>query len=334
MEQISTVNRLARLPWLTLFKVSIGVTLLILAIRGVNLRLVLTALSEVNLPWVTVTLGVILFATWLKALRWRLLLSGAAPEIGVKTTLGPLMLGQALNMLAWARLGDVARVGWLQMRTGAGTIGIMASVLAEKLLDAFMIALLALLLVSQTIFLSFDTIAFTAGLSLLGVALFAGSARWGAPVVDHVVGWMAQRRLPGYKRLGHWLKAGMDALEPLAQMRLFVAVLGTSALIWGAAWATNVTLFVATDLTLPFRAALLVLVLIFVGVAPGLMPTNVGPFYFLSSLALRSYGIEQSAALGYAVLLHLLVTIVPLVGAVIFLLSRGGGRKLWRPHRT
>jgi hypothetical protein len=82
-------------------------------------------------------------------------------------------------------------------------------------------------------------------------------------------------------------------------------------------WLTNLMLFTSLGLPLGATAGGLVLVLVYIGLLPALMPGNIGPFYFFASLALVPFGILHETAITYAILLHALVTLPPLLGGAV-----------------
>ena len=91
-------------------------------------------------------------------------------------------------------------------------------------------------------------------------------------------------------------------------------------MIWGLMWSTNLLLFKSLGLYLGGTAGGLVLVLVYIGLFPALMPGNIGPFYFFARLALLPIGIIQDQAVVFAVLLHAIVTLPPLLGGAVGLL--------------
>ena len=89
-------------------------------------------------------------------------------------------------------------------------------------------------------------------------------------------------------------------------------------------WLTNLLLFKSLGIPLGGTAAGLVLILVYVGLLPALMPGNIGPFYFFARLALLPFGIIHDQAFVFAVILHAIVTLPALLGGVIGLLVRPG----------
>ena len=86
---------------------------------------------------------------------------------------------------------------------------------------------------------------------------------------------------------------------------------------------TNLLLFRALNIHPGWQASGLVIVLVYIGVLPALMPGNIGPFTYFAQLALIPFGIGTSTALAFAVLLYGIVTIPPLfIAGVMLLFSR------------
>jgi hypothetical protein len=84
--------------------------------------------------------------------------------------------------------------------------------------------------------------------------------------------------------------------------------------------ATNVFVMNALDILPILESASAVVVLIYIGGIPALMPGNIGPFYFFASLGLTLYGIQSEPALTFAIVLHALVTLPSLAAAGLSLL--------------
>lgn len=109
--------------------------------------------------------------------------------------------------------------------------------------------------------------------------------------------------------LDNWIQSSQWLKNPL---EVLPSVLLT-VLIWAFMWFTNSLLFKALGLPVSSVAGGLVLVLVYIGLLPALMPGNIGPFYFFASIALLPFGILQDQAVVFAVLLHAIVTLPPLL---------------------
>jgi uncharacterized membrane protein YbhN (UPF0104 family) len=116
-----------------------------------------------------------------------------------------------------------------------------------------------------------------------------------------------------------WGDQIVDGLDGLRSPKHLLGSMGLSVIIWGVMLTTNLAMFRTLSLQLPIQAGLLVLVLVHVGLIPALMPGNIGPFYFFARLSLTPFAIATGETVGFAVLLHAVVTLPPLLGAAVYL---------------
>jgi hypothetical protein len=314
-------------------RIALGIVLLFFSLREVDWRLLGQHLAAARLSWLAAALGAILLTTLLKVLRWRSLMHSlaAGKPAGLLRLGGAFVVGQAANILLPFRGGDVARVGWLALEEQEGDRALAGAVTVglEKYLDV--VALAALLLLLWPL-LPIQALERSRGwwlpLSILLTALFLLSL-WAAP---RVWSWMKPRlegRLPSawqgrLVRADHWLRSSLR----LRTAKGWIPLAGWTVCIWGLMAATNLLVLAALGLPTDARAAGLVLVMIYVGVAPALMPGNAGPFYFFAMLGLAPFGVAEPERIAFAVLLHALVTVPPLALAVVYLAaSRWMGRR-------
>ncbi len=129
--------------------------------------------------------------------------------------------------------------------------------------------------------------------------------------------------LSGFLGLGDRFVEGLARLRRLGGMP---AVLLLTLASWVSMYSTNLTLAYALGIEVPPSAGLLVTVLVFLAIIPRLMPGQVGPFYFFARLALEQFSVAPEKTVAYAVFLHALFMLPPLVGAGLYLLV--GARRL------
>ncbi len=101
---------------------------------------------------------------------------------------------------------------------------------------------------------------------------------------------------------------GLGSLRAASKRNVLRGLLTWSISAWLFGIITNYLVFVAIGLAVPIWAALLILVVTQVGAAviPS-APGQVGVFHYLAVLSLSVFSVEKEVALGYAVLLHLVV---------------------------
>jgi uncharacterized protein (TIRG00374 family) len=124
------------------FAVSAGFTYV--ALRNVRLDDVWDGLTESNYWWVVPSVGLIVAALALRALRWRFLFA-AATRPPYRPVLSATILGQFFNNVLPARAGEAARVIALSRSARTSRAETVATVVVERVFDVM--ALLVLLFV-------------------------------------------------------------------------------------------------------------------------------------------------------------------------------------------
>jgi uncharacterized membrane protein YbhN (UPF0104 family) len=226
-------------------------------------------------------------------------------------------VGQAVNILGLARLGDVARVAALRREAGASGVGTAGSVAAEKLLDLGCLAAAGAawlaLLVGNGKSMPASSLAPAALLALAGIVLLAWRGeRW----MGGLQAFLARSAQPVVRALAPRVGALAVGFAGLTQRRSLARATALSGLIWLNMGVTNWLLLNALNLPAAPALALSVLVVVTLGVAPNLTPASIGPAHWAATFALTLFGVERSHALAYAIVLHAVLTAVPLVVAL------------------
>ena len=303
----------------------LGLLLLILALRQVDMAAFVASLRGADFGWLLVTLSTVLLGIGLKAVRWSILLKPVCPEKSPREVLGALLTGQAANILLPVRGGEVVRVAAV-VRPSDGRAGaVLVGIGVEKALDFLALSAAAALtmpLMPAGLPSSAWAKALAAGLAMLGgalaVVLFWRRAwEWVRSLLDGVPS--APR-----DRMQGWLDNLSLSLERLAGSGNRVQVLVLTAAIWSVMLSTNLVLLRTLGMTPAAGPALLVLVAVHLSLMPALMPGNLGPFYVAVELGLSPFGYPLERAALYAILLHALVTLPPLAGAGLYLIAARG----------
>jgi len=298
----------------------ISVVCLWLAFRDVPFSQVMAVFSQADYRFVALALVLVLVSPLVRAVRWRLLYHPDQKGLSYLRLAKVLLIGQMLNIVVPARLGEVARIyfmGQTESRSRARTLGTIA---VEKWLDILMLLLLVLLV---PIFVSLppwfrDS---RPSLAVLAVAFLALALilSYGKDRLLTLVE-SASRFLPeGWRTKVHRATGlALSSLDVLRSPWVGLKLQGWSLLIWVLSISVNYTVFLALGLPLPFAAAVFLVVVLEVGVAVPSVPGKLGIFHYLCTLALGVFGLEKGAALGYAVLLYFVVFGPPsLLGALL-----------------
>ena len=297
---------------LTFLKVLAGITLLFLTFRGIQVENLVGSILSADIAWLIGTLSMILLGLGLKLWRWRILLGNFHIKIGLSRLFSAYFVGQATNIILPFRGGELVRLGYFAEEKKiipAATL----TILLEKYLDLLALTACSILV---SLKISLDNILDLRGFLLpitiiITISLLLGIL-FGPLLWEKIV---AMQLLPN--RLTSWVDPMIQATKWLKNPLQFFIMLMLTTFIWSIMWLTNLWLFTSLRLPLGVTAGGLVLVLVYIGLLPALMPGNIGPFYFFASLALVPFGILHESAVTYAVLLHALVTLPPLIGGLV-----------------
>jgi uncharacterized protein (TIRG00374 family) len=256
-----------------------------------------------------------------KTARWQLLFYPRHRQRRYGKLLAILFIGQMINIVVPARLGELARaylVGEIEGESKALALGTIA---VEKAVDLLMEILLFVgLLLTMAVprwvqepgaGLAVITIVLLGALVLAALYKERLLSAFGRLMVT--LPELARARLMGQ------LAAAMGSLEVLRQWDASLGVMGWSILSWLLAASTNYIVFLALGLHLSFLAAVFLLVVLQVGVAVPSSPGKIGVFHYLCLLALSVFSVERSLALSYGLLLYFVAFLPPILLGAFFL---------------
>ena len=287
-----------------------------------------SALREMDFRWVFAALVLNLSSVPLRALRWRLMFrTYPAPPFGAMVR--AMLIGQAVNALAPARLGDLARS---TLVGGKSTTYVLGTLMVEIALDLLMLAALVVLLLSQVTLPAWwrgsgEALLATATVALALVTAAVLSRRWIARTLDVL---LRRRPRPLVHRLLSAAQQALQSLDVLGGPTL-LAALGASLLVWVVYTSVNLSLLRAVTEQPPVLAALFLLAVLQLGVAVPSSPGRIGVYHYLCIQALAIFAIGDAKAVSYAIVLHLISVVVPIVLGAI--LAWQLGVSLWTPSR-
>ncbi len=301
---------------------TLAVTLLFsyIALSGVHLAQAWHALGASNYLWLAPALVALGLALTARALRWRSLFAPARrPPLG--SVYDAMMVGYLYNNILPARSGEVARVFVLTRRSNAQPVEIIGTTVLERLFD--IVGLLLIFFLAQP---WLPAVSWFHTAAVVAAALAATVAV--AAVILAVYGDRALRlllrpleRLP-FLSNQHIEHAATELAHGLSALRYpGVAFLG---LLWTLlAWLLSAVMayFVslAFHLHLPFACSVLVTVTVGLAMILPAPPAAIGVFEGAVLIAMKAYGLTQSAALPYALILHL-ANFVPFIVVGVLLL--------------
>lgn len=324
MTQLFTKQHLVNL-----LKIALGLLLLYLSFQRVDWPILLGALRSVSGLWLFLAVLSVVLSLALKVVRWDLLLRNYQQRLPPLRLISSFFLGQAANILLVIRGGEIVRVTTAHQSGKDDWVEITATIAIEKYLDLLFLVLLMLAMATNLPALALETMGSLYPLLiimtiLLLLAVLLGPTLWRRFFPgESKKPWLAkvQRKLDQFLQVSLWLR------DP----RKLLPSLGITLLIWVVMELTNRLVFQSLAIDLGWDAAVLVLILVYIGVLPALMPGNLGPFTFFAQLALIPYAVPNELAVAFAIILYVIVTLPPLLisGLLMLLPTR---LKLEVPH--
>jgi uncharacterized protein (TIRG00374 family) len=278
-----------------------------LAFRDVSISQIVAAFGHVDWRLVALALGLVLMSHLARTARWKLLYHPDQKKLSFLRLAEVLFISQMLNIASPVRLGEVARIyfmGHLEARSRARTLGTIA---VEKWLDILTLLILMLLVpVSVSLPAWFQD----SKVSLAAIVIaFFGATLLLSFGKDRLFVFLEStlRFLPENwrARLRQTVDLTLSSLDVLRSPWVGVRLLGWSLLVWFLGVLVNYVVFLALSLSIPFAAALFLLIVLQVGAVVPSAPGELGIFNYLCVLAFETFSVGKGIALGYSVLLYL-----------------------------
>jgi uncharacterized protein (TIRG00374 family) len=303
---------------------ALGVLLLALAFRGVDPSSLMAALAKTDPTLVILALATVAATMGAKAHRWGLLFYPSHRDLRFGRLLSALLIGQMMNSLLPARLGELARAYLIGETEGQHKLFALGTIVVEKLLDGLMLLLLlALLFLLMPLPDWLRIPGATTGLALAGllaaILLLTGQRERILGAMDRLC-----QLVPFLERFGlrQRLAVLADGLSSLRATDVNTRLLAWSVGIWVLAALTNYLTLLALRIEAPLLlASLFVLVVIHIGLVIPSSPARIGVFHYLCVLSLSVFGVEGSLALAYGFVLHFIV-VLPIIFVGLFFLWR------------
>ena len=251
------------------------------------------------------SLALLAVALVLRALRWQFLFA-AATRPPYRPVLSATILGQFFNNVLPARAGEAARVIALNRSARTSRAEIVATVVVERVYDVLTLLILLFVIVPWL-----PHVTWVHAAAILAIALTVGMA---AAVVVLVV--FHERpfrfllrplaRLPfvSVERTEHLAASLLRGAASLRDPWLATVAFVLTALSWVLLALSIWVLMLGFDLHLSPLAGGLITVAVALSMILPSSPAAVGVFETATVVSLKAYGIPESAALSYALVLH------------------------------
>jgi uncharacterized protein (TIRG00374 family) len=252
-------------------------------------------------------------AVAIRALRWQLLfLPESRPAF--RPTLRALLIGQFGNCILPARAGEAARVVVICRETSVSWPQATGTAVVERIYDV--VGLLLLLFVFVPFFPEIDWLrragvvaAVVGGLAVAGVIVLALFGTRAVRVLLRPVAWLPRVRPEQVESVAERLTHGLAGLHRPGMAGAAFSLTIVSWLIFAASfWLVSI----GFDLGIGYAGGMLVLIATSLVLVVPSLPGAIGTFEAAALVALSAYGIDDSEALAYAVVLHAL-NVIPYI---------------------
>lgn len=283
-----------------------------LALRRVDWGEAIVGVRQVEWSVIFMAVAAVLFAHYLKAHRWKLLLPGEQISAGRLFLIRNV--GAAIHTVSPVRgVSEIAQLTLLHRRDGIPAPKVVASFVVGHLLDLVVSAnMVAIGLVMLPAFAPYRPL-------VVGIAAGSAVLLLLTPFLARAIGKIGLVRR---RRLVHETLAAIRSAQ--SSKRTLVACMALTALGWAyiglAAWM----IADAMGIGLPYWTVAVITVTIvrFAGVIPT-PPALVGVYEAVAVAALGLFGVAPPLALSFALVTHAVIFVPPvLIGALVLVVER------------
>jgi len=292
-----------------------------LSFRKLDWSLLFASFSRINILWVSLAVGNVIFSVYALGWRWRILLD-PKDRLPMKSLFRLNILSQYVNIIAPGRVGEIFRSYLGSRESTISAAYLMGTVAIEKMFDFLIFAWLwisvpALFVLSDHVRGSIFALLVSVLLVFL-LVLFIWRPQIGLKIISFFT-----RPFPKTIRphLISFFERASEAFLPLKRMKSLLAVIGLTLGLVLDQVLTNLLLFKAFHLQLSFWAAIFLLLAVQVGNIPPSAPGKIGIFEYAVILALAVFDVPKSQALSFGILLHVVAFLPKILLGMVFISS-------------
>lgn len=313
--------------------VAVGAALVVLFLYNVDLRSVGRSIVHASPAWVLLSLASMFVNLAVRAWRWQYLLEPLG-SVGFGSSFRATAVGFAASNVLPFRAGEVIRPYFLARQESISATGAFATIILERVLD--MVTVLILLAVYVLLFapeltdanrVQFEAVQFTGlvaalvAVAALGVmVVLAGHPARLAAALTRLEAVLPARLASVLAGAAERFATGLGVIRRPGRLVVALALsfplwLSIALGIWAGA--------VAFHLNVPFVGSFLIIASLVVGVAVP-TPGAVGGFHAAFRFAATTFfGAPDDAAVGAAIVLHLLTVVPTLSLGLLFAAQEG-----------
>lgn len=326
------------------FGFAVSILFAYLFFRNVDFREIWIAFQSVNYIYTLPIMLINLLSLWIRAVRWRYLLS-PIKRVGLPSLFKATAIGFMANNLLPARIGELVRAFILGDREKISKSASLATLVVERLFDGFSILLLFLVVLllmpfpeTGSLMLTparIKTIALFSFLFYLLVLVVLMLLRFHNHCLNRVIGYVLK---PFPTRVSHRILEVINSfvfgLDILRQKKDLLIIIGYSLLLWVSLSLCVYLLFVGFGLQLTLLQAFFVEIVLIFGVSIPSAPGYIGTFHWACAAGLAFLGIEPNLAKTFSIILWLAYFVPITLLGIILLWQEGLSFRSIQDNRT
>ena len=326
---ISDNNLLSKLKSVTGYLLPFILTFLFLylAFKNIEFESFLKHLTNVNWIYLFIFIGLFFFSHFVGALRWKTIISSVKTDVSLLSLFGSTMIMYGVN-LAVPRLGEIYRASFLGKWEDISRTQMFGTIIVERVIDLIFLLLAILLSIAiypEDLFQEIPELkgylyllsVIVAGLILALILVVMLKEKFYKPIL-FIVGKISPKLSDKLKYVFDMLLDGFStirSLKVLGQTLVYSAIImflyGYNAYIG----FHMIKMDQIQEVTLAMGWIVMTISALGI-VAP--TPGGTGTFHLLCSISLGIFGFGENVALAYAVLSHIISTLLFITSTIFF----------------
>lgn len=314
--------------WQLWLGLAISVAFLWIALRGLRLETVWTALQHGNYLWLIPSVAVYFLAVWARTWRWHYMLR-PLKEISLRRLFPVVVIGYMGNNVYPFRAGEVLRSYVLRRREDVTMSASLATVVVERVFDGLvmLIFVFAALPLAPLASGYIRTVVIVASISFFGALIFflalAAMPERANRFAEIVVNAFLPERIR--RPILDMTVRFLEGLESLRSFRSVLMIFFTSLVIWLLETVKYWFIMQAFPFEVTFFALMLMNGVVNLATTIPSAPGYIGTFDAPGIAVLNLYGVELALATAYTLVLHAALWLPITLLGVYYMIKQGLG---------
>lgn len=311
-----------------LLSLSIAAVFLYIAFRGVDLNKVFGIVSGASFFWIGVLIVSLLLSHYLRAVRWKIIISSVKKDASIKNLFGSMMVGYGVSCVV-PRLGELTRAVLMGKWEGLSRTSMFGTVILERIIDVIFLGLSILISIfiwSDNIYSNFPWLkttlyitAFLVAFIFLFLFLVIRYKEKFYSILTKIIGRFSLKLAHKSGYIFEMLVQGFLSLKGVKSY--FITILLSVLIMLNYALSAYLGFYVLGmqnyGVPVTYTMAWVLMTISAIGVVIP-TPGGIGSYEMLSKTTLvLLFGFGESISLAYAILTHIISTVLFIFTALI-----------------